>query len=249
MDKLRKKHELLEVFSQNLNLVLDAAGYPPLNKGRQAAVAQDFKMSAAGAGKWLEGKSLPEPDTLLAISRRYNVSIDELYGNGARPSGKTIAIPLRNSLEEKNKSDSVVNFEAEYLKNGLRVNQAGVHLLVCRGDSMSPTINDGDTMFVDTPVTSLDDNAVYLLRYQSRILVRRIRMGIDNNARLICDNTQYEAATYPLDKIIYNKSNAISLEPNDSPSSDKVGLVILGKIPWSIKRIMGLPVSGQFSTN
>lgn len=230
VSKINKKtDELLKIFAQNLNRVLDAADFPPAGSGRQIAVADTFHVSPTAARKWLLGLGMPELDHMMAICTRFNVTIDELLGRAPRPLGKSVSIPILNGEKEV----SVVQFEADWLNKNMHINQAGVHMLVCNGDSMAPTINNGEIMFVDTPVSRLDDNSVYLLRYQNRILVRRIRVGFSDMAELICDNGGYQSANFPLGSISYNTSNEIHLD-TEQPED---GLIILGKVLWSIKRI------------
>lgn len=220
---------ILKRFSRNLNLILDAAGYPDTKSGRQIRLAEDFNVSPTAARKWLFALSLPEMKTLIAMSERYNRSIGELLGQETRPMGKSISIPILGGEG----TVSVVQFEAEWLNKEMRVNEFGVHMLICNGDSMATTINNGEIMFVDTPVPQIDDNAIYLLRFQNRIMVRRIRLGFSNQAELICDNASYQSSQYPLDKIHCNNTNEIDL---GAPQQDDA-ILALGKVLWSIKRV------------
>lgn len=48
-------------------------------------------------------------------------------------------------------------------------------LLPVSGDSMSPTINDGDLAFVDTSIQGFDCEGIYVLIWNDRLLIKRLR--------------------------------------------------------------------------
>ncbi len=53
-------------------------------------------------------------------------------------------------------------------------------VLVCaKGDSMDPTINDGDTLMVDTSNTQLSDGSIYVILINDQLVVRRIQSTLE----------------------------------------------------------------------
>lgn len=67
-----------------------------------------------------------------------------------------------------------------------------IKILSIYGDSMQPTINDQDVIWVDISVTSPESDGLYLFCIRQELLVKRIRFDIFNNSALISsDNPLY----------------------------------------------------------
>lgn len=59
------------------------------------------------------------------------------------------------------------------------------------GDSMVPTIYDGDFAFVDCGDQAVRDGNVYLLRYGDGFRVKRLMKRFDGSIVLVSDNKKY----------------------------------------------------------
>ena len=80
-----KNPALVEAFCTRLNEALDKAGIPPRNRGRIQFVSEMFLLSHAGAGKWVNGISLPARNKRKEIAARLNVNYEWLeFGKGSR---------------------------------------------------------------------------------------------------------------------------------------------------------------------
>ncbi len=61
------------------------------------------------------------------------------------------------------------------------------------GDSMSPTINNGDVLFVDITQREYIADGVYIINWNGRLLTKRLRALVDGRLAIISDNKeQYE---------------------------------------------------------
>jgi len=89
-------------------------------------------------------------------------------------------------------------------------------LVYAKGDSMDPTINDGDTLMVDTSNTQLSDGSIYVISINDQLVVRRIQSTLDGFT-LISDNKEY-------DKIEISRHQATDLE-------------VVGKVVWLDKEL------------
>jgi len=58
------------------------------------------------------------------------------------------------------------------------------------GDSMAPTINDGDVLLVDARYKSVRDDGIYVLVVSGDVRLKRVQRGI-NSITLISDNEKY----------------------------------------------------------
>lgn len=75
-----------------------------------------------------------------------------------------------------------------------------VKLISCKGDSMSPTIQPDDIVFVDVAVNYFQSEGVYVLVWQDRLLIKRLRALIDGRIAIQSDNqegyeTEYVSAS------------------------------------------------------
>jgi phage repressor protein C with HTH and peptisase S24 domain len=80
-----------------------------------------------------------------------------------------------------------------FRKNWLsRVASSAKNLVLMRvqGDSMHPTIQDGDTVMIDTGRVSIKEGLLYALRFNSTIMVKRIAFRPGGRILIISDNRQ-----------------------------------------------------------
>ena len=80
--------------------------------------------------------------------------------------------------------------KSEYLK-----------MLHVTGDSMQPTVKDGDYIFTDISLNTFSGDGLYLILHNKNVLLRRLQQVADNEVLLICDNTNYKAVSTPIKKI------------------------------------------------
>ncbi|MDD2467734.1 MAG: S24 family peptidase [Desulfobulbus sp.] len=80
-----------------------------------------------------------------------------------------------------------------FRKNWLsRVASSAKNLVLMRvqGDSMHPTIQDGDTVMIDTGRVSIKEGMLYALRFNSTIMVKRLAFRTGGRIQIISDNRQ-----------------------------------------------------------
>ena len=106
-------------------------------------------------------------------------------------------------------------FKTEWLQNKVGPPE-GKFLLGVVGDSMSPTINNGDTVMLDTSATHIFDGNIYALRMDSTIMIKRLALLPDDKVRLISDNkTEYD----PVD-------------------ADREDVYVLGRVVWFARTLV-----------
>lgn len=62
------------------------------------------------------------------------------------------------------------------------------------GDSMSPTIKDGDYILADTSLNTFEIDGIYLIRMLNGLAVKRLQSGL-NDIKILSDNKKYEPIT------------------------------------------------------
>lgn len=76
-----------------------------------------------------------------------------------------------------------------------------VKMIKAVGDSMSPTINDGDWCFVDVSLNSAISDGIYLIRVKSVIAIKRLQNDFSGNVVIKSDNSCYDTANVNLSEV------------------------------------------------
>lgn len=148
----------------------------------------------------LQSDALP-PDVAqdLVLVRKFDVQASA--GGGVLPVGH---------------GDEGVQFmalQASWLRSR-NINPDYCQLLTARGDSMEPTIRDGDTMIIDTSIDRAKDNTIYVLVFDGMVLVKRIHKKVSTGAIVLMSDNPL----YPPEEVA----------PADVPS-----LHIAGRLVWA----------------
>ncbi len=88
-----------------------------------------------------------------------------------------------------------VYFQTKWLKEKVGiVDLSKLAIVGVVGDSMEPTITQGDDLMIDLSVTSLLDNAIYAIRFDDALVVKRLQRLMDGLV-VISDNPAYKDQT------------------------------------------------------
>lgn len=74
------------------------------------------------------------------------------------------------------------------------------HIKIVRavGDSMQPTINDGDFVFVDTSSQSMTSDGIYVISSAAGLAVKRLQNGFTGDIIVRSDNKAYDPLSFSL---------------------------------------------------
>lgn len=89
----------------------------------------------------------------------------------------------------------------EWLRRHLHHTTGDLATIQVIGDSMSPTLLDGDTIIIDRGVRDLQVDAIYVVHMLGRRLVKRVQRKFDGSVVIISDNAAYERETVPRDRV------------------------------------------------
>jgi len=59
------------------------------------------------------------------------------------------------------------------------------------GDSMEPTLNDGNIIFIDKSKNNISKNGIYAYIHENGLFVKRIEKNSNGNLNIISDNSEY----------------------------------------------------------
>jgi phage repressor protein C with HTH and peptisase S24 domain len=166
--------------------------------------------------------SIPVLDRAEVIARSLGVSLDWLAtGEGPRlpagfaegqagyDAGAGVAMVPRLDVAASAGSGALAETEnaLEYMglqRSWLRaigVNPDRARVLDVRGDSMEPTLRDGDLVIVDTSIDRVVDNAIYVVVHSGLVLVKRVHVRVGGGLVLISDNARYPSEEVPGERV------------------------------------------------
>lgn len=162
----------------------------------------------------------PKYSQLLSISKAAKVRLEWLVtGTGpmhaserivgqdvAMPPGQALAVPAGTVLIDRHDaraaagrngvlSDTAVIervlFSEAWVRRVLRRNPGNLALLEAFGDSMEPTIADGDVIMIDVVVDDLVSGRIYVVDLSGELLVKRIQRRVNGSLLVLSDNPRY----------------------------------------------------------
>ncbi|MDR1710020.1 MAG: hypothetical protein LBS70_09920 [Candidatus Accumulibacter sp.] len=102
-------------------------------------------------------------------------------------------------------------FKREWIQH-LGLDPSQLALIDVRGDSMSPTIDSGDILLLDTRNDQAKSEGVYVINLNGALLVKRLRIRISGAIEIVSDNPQYGSETISKEEL--------------------AGLIIVGRVVW-----------------
>jgi phage repressor protein C with HTH and peptisase S24 domain len=85
-----------------------------------------------------------------------------------------------------------IAFRQDWVRSVLGIDPAHLILETAVGESMQPTIRDGDLLLVDTTDQAVASFGIYVLEVGSERLVKRVQRKLDGSLVLISDNETYQ---------------------------------------------------------
>ena len=219
--------------SQNARIALErliaerGENYADLSRliGRNPAYIQQFIKRGTP-------RKLDEADRHV-LARYFGVAEQMLGGNAApvtvpartRGMPAVVAVPRLalgasagvGTLDEDERTAGVMAFDAHWLRH-LGVRPQRVSIIRVDGESMAPTLNDGDDIMVDheDDADRLRDG-VYVLRLDGVLMVKRVAMGpLRGRFSVLSDNPHYP----------------------DWADIDPAMVAIVGRVVWTGRRLV-----------
>ena len=82
-----------------------------------------------------------------------------------------------------------------------RLNEKDLAVVFASGDSMEPTIHNGNTVLVNVTDTDLKDGSIYVLRFGDNLYAKRLQQRFDGSIELISDNKEYKDQIVKADEL------------------------------------------------
>lgn len=186
--------EKLKYYRKSNDLTLDQLS-KDLNK-----MDSNSKISKGRLSRWENDKDQPQLTSIKLLADYYNISLDYLMGISDSPKKKDVIdfqkvdtnsfqkVPLIGTIAcgtpifaEENIEDYVPIYFSENLK------KENVFALRCKGNSMEPTLLNGDIVFIQKQPT-VEDGEIAAVLIDGEATLKRVK-HIDNKVLLMPDNT------------------------------------------------------------
>ena len=165
--------------------------------GSASELARASGVSPANISRWASGKQSPRISEYSAILKAVHAQIvypeKELAEYELIPKTSARAGAGSSHLIE-DEQEGLYAFRKDFLGR-LHISKNSV-LLDVLGDSMEPTLRNGDTILIDRADTEVHDGLIYLVGFQQQLLVKRLFRDIAGLV-LRSDNTAYRETLIP----------------------------------------------------
>ncbi|WP_103624794.1 XRE family transcriptional regulator [Campylobacter concisus] len=134
-----------------------------------------------------------------------NLSISPTNLKNSQKDIKTISIPYfedtyasaGGGMINYDEAPVIMDFDENFLRMFLRISGSikGIHIINARGDSMEPTITNGELLFINPMQNEngIISGCIYIINYDGDLYVKRIEKNPTTKAiTLFSDNKKYE---------------------------------------------------------
>ncbi|EOR10476.1 XRE family transcriptional regulator [Acinetobacter tandoii] len=183
---------------------------------KQADIARATGKSSAAVTKWLRGENVPKTEALKQIAKLLNVDDEWLLTGKGSSSAIPNLTPITTwdddtPLDEDEVEipffkdfsfacgSGAINDHIANEKRKLRISKATLRNLsitkgnavaaTASGDSMSPTIQDGDTIHIDLGRTEIKDGRIFVICIGGLHYAKRLYNMPFGGVRIVSDNS------------------------------------------------------------
>lgn len=134
---------------------------------------------------WLltgKGEMLLKENNLVASNNNYNIDLLNVRAG----AGEGIYNYVIETID-------TISLDKSFFRTPINTNK--VKGIQVDGDSMEPTLNDGDYVLIDENI-NFGTNGIYAIQYGGQILIKRLQFKMDGTILIISDNNKYEKETF-----------------------------------------------------
>jgi phage repressor protein C with HTH and peptisase S24 domain len=146
-------------------------------------------------------------EQLKMVSEYFNVPLNELIT--VFDSENCIDIPVKGQVVASmgygvtvfDESQTATYSISKKLADDLHISKNHTEIIFAQGNSMSPTIEGGDSLLVDRSKTTIYDGKIYCVRIEGQLYAKRLQKIPPNTVRVVSDNDKYRSFEIDLNKI------------------------------------------------
>ncbi len=172
-----------------------------------ASVARRLGFKPQTFDTYLKGR-IPRADDGLRIADGLSLDFRWLMTGATGDVADMVTLPHfpispsagGGSLMATDEQAGEVAFRADWLR-AIGVNPRQALVLFARGDSMEPTIRDGDMLIVDRSIDRVLDAGIYVVTVAGMVVVKRVQLRRDGTLLLRSDSGRYDDEVIPPDEL------------------------------------------------
>lgn len=187
--------------------------------GSVADLAKAVGVSDNAIYKWVSGRGQPGMTSLVSLARAAGVSVEWLAtgqgttkGNSGSPAflessslctTTTVVYTPAGSLDISQSTQIVdfLHFKSAWFQRQFGLDPSHVALIETRGDSMAPTIADGDLCLINLTESRFSHDRIYVLSRGNELLVKRLQREPADTLLILCDNPAYPTIRISSDEV------------------------------------------------
>ena len=134
---------------------------------------------------WLltgKGEMLLKENNLVATNNNYNIDLLNVRAG----AGEGIYNYVIETID-------TISLDKSFFRTP--INTSKVKGIQVDGDSMEPTLKDGDYVLIDENI-NFGTNGIYAIQYGGQILIKRLQFKMDGTILILSDNDKYEKETF-----------------------------------------------------
>lgn len=178
-----------------------------LAAGNKKQFAQLTGKSASHVYKICRGISRPSMAYLQSLYDEFKVDLNWLLTGeesegpqtGELPNKDLVYAPLFDVEASAGGGAPVLNeditdnfaFNKQWLSSQLRVSSENIAFVTVSGDSMEPTLDDGDLILVDMSHQQVQREGIFLVQNHDGLFAKRLKQARDGGLQVISDNPEY----------------------------------------------------------
>ena len=120
-----------------------------------------------------------------------------------------ILIPRHNGYNEDEAGDLLSSaqstahmaFKTTWVTQEMGLDPKELVLISVQGDSMTPTLEEGDLLLLDKREERVCNDGMYVIKQENDLIVKRLQRGFDGSLRIKSDNRAYDTQTIQEDQI------------------------------------------------
>ncbi len=183
-----------------------------LAQGNKKQFAELTGKSASHIYKICRGMSRPSMKYLQALYDEFQVDLNWLLTGetsngqqsaGSLPNKDLVFAPMFDvqasagfgSLVQSEDITDSFGFNKSWLSSQLRVSSEDIAFVTVSGDSMMPTLDDGDMILVDMSQQQVAREDIYLLQTEDGLVTKRVKQVRGGDLSVTSDNPEYPCWT------------------------------------------------------
>lgn len=199
----------------------------------RARLGEKIGTSKTAIKNWEDGVHVPRLEHLKSIAEYFKIDVNDLYVLNANPNkmkdyqqftdwdddtpldDDEVAVPFYKNISIAcgtgsvcvigGKEDRRLHISKATLRR-ISATVDEVFAIKADGNSMSPIIDDGDTLWIDKSKRNVKDGRIFIFQYGGLCMCKRLYLMPNNGLRVVSDNVdEYKEFIISADEIIENE--------------------------------------------